>query len=413
MVENFSELSGYEASKKLMAQRYNLGGKSVFTVSLPLHLVGAHLPIPNPEEPFDGNRRVNVTHARKFGEYWRNSERCVTPPLLFDTTWPLSGDFDPKFEAGGVEFGTLSLPHNSSTVLEILDGQHRILGWHMIAQTMTREYKDAAERLSTAKSAGEEESAKLWQDKMKVVKTELARLENEYVTLQVVEGLTLAEHKQVFADIANNAKGITKSVTVGFDQRSILNQTTMDTIDSVRLLQGHTDLEVDRVSGSNDNILSARNVSDIVKHALVGIDGRMTKQRESVWKPSAIQDVVDQFFYVLTNSFPQLQEVAEDELHPADLREKSLLASPTVLRCLAGAFHDVAVEEDLGSSPHVVPKNRKKVELLFQKLAPTMGLPISDEWFDTGFFPDKTSRAPSSRAQDLKGLTSLIASWAS
>ena len=412
MVKDFTDLSGYEASKKLMAQRYNLAGKSVFVVSLPLHLISAHLPIPNPEEPFEGNRRVNLTHARKFGEFWRENERCITPPLLFDTMWPLSGDFEVESKAGGVEFGTVSLPPNSSEALEILDGQHRILGWHLISQAMTREYKEASERLMAAKSAGEKDSLALWESKRDKIKAELSRMEREYVTLQIVEGLTLAEHKQVFADIANNAKGITKSVTVGFDQRSILNQTTMDTIESVQLLQGNTDLEVDRVAGGNEHLLSARNVSDIVKHVLVGIDGRMTKQRESAWKPGAVQEVIDQFFEVLTDSFPALRQVADEDLNPVDLREESLLGSPTVLRCLAGAFHDIAVVEEMGASPHVVPGDRKRAAQLFEKLAPTMELPISDEWFATGFFPERTSKAPSSRAQDLKGLTSLIASWA-
>ena len=242
-------------------------------------------------------------------------------------------------------------------------------------------------------------------------KGELGRMEREYVTLQIVEGLTLAEHKQVFADIANNAKGITKSVTVSFDQRSILNQVTVDSIESVPLLQGRTDLETDRVSGSNDNLLSARNVADIVKHVMVGIDGRMTNQRERSWKPGAVQDVVDQFFAVLTDSFPDLKSVVAEELHPVDLRESSLLGSTTVLRCLAGAFNALAVEEEREKSPRVTSEGKKSAVTLFKKLAPQMGLPISDGWWNTGLFPERSSKAPSSRAQDLKGLTNLIVSW--
>jgi hypothetical protein len=45
------------------------------------------------------------------------------------------------------------------------------------------------------------------------------------------------------------------------------------------------------------------------------------------------------------------------------------------------------------------------------RLAPHMGLPIEDGWFDTSYFPERTSKAPSSRAQDLAGLAARVAAW--
>lgn len=411
-IADFSELSGYEASKQLLAQRYNLAGKSVFVVALPLHLIAAHLPIPDPERPFEGNRRVSAAHARKFGEFWRVNDKCVTPPLLFDTTWPLSGDFEVEAKAGGVEFGKIRLPHNSKQVLEILDGQHRILGWYLIGERINREFRETADALATARSVGEMDNVAVWEAKLGALKQELGRMEKEYVTLQIVEGLTLAEHKQVFADIANNAKGITKSVTTAFDQRSILNQITMDAIEGVPLLQERTDVEADRVAGMNENLLSAKNVADIVKHTLVGIDGRMTSQREKTWKHSVAEEVVESFFETLTKCFPDLDRVRNDELSPPELREHSLLGSATILRCLAGAFHAIAVEELRDETPRVTSIGRKKAEALFRDMAPNMALPISEGWWETGFFPERGSKAPSSRAQDLKGLTDTIASWA-
>ena len=40
-----------------------------------------------------------------------------------------------------------------------------------------------------------------------------------------------------------------------------------------------------------------------------------------------------------------------------------------------------------------------------------MGLPIEDGRFDTGYFPERASKAPSSRAQDLAGLAARTAAW--
>ena len=408
---DFSGLSGYETGKEVLAQRYKLGGKSVFIVSLPLQLISAHLPLPNPDEPFHGNRRVNLSHARKFGEFWRREERCITPPLLFDTMHPLSSEFEVVSTAGGIDFGRLRLPHNSNQILEILDGQHRILGWHLISGQMNKEMKEARSDLSRATSANETESVTHWKGKVNELQAELQRLQTDFVTLQIVEGLTAEEHKQVFADIANNAKGITKSVTVGFNQREIVNQVTIEAIESTPLLDGWTDFEKDRVSGSSEYLISAQNVSDIVKHTLVGLPGRMTPNREKTWQPAPACQVVTSFFQTLVDSFPELQQVQDEELQPRELREKSLLGSPTVLRCLAGAFHGIAVEEERDKTPHVSPSGQKKAEELFKKLSVHMTLPISNEWFATGYFPEKTSNAPSSKSQDLKGLRELIESW--
>lgn len=79
------QLSGYEDSKQLMAQRYNRGGKSLFIIALPLHLISTHMPVPDPDQPFEGNRRVDTKHASDFARYWRTNVRWATPPLLLST----------------------------------------------------------------------------------------------------------------------------------------------------------------------------------------------------------------------------------------------------------------------------------------------------------------------------------------
>ena len=106
-----------------------------------------------------------------------------------------------------------------------------------------------------------------------------------------------------------------------------------------------------------------------------------------------------------------LKSVEDGDLSPIELREKSLLGSPTILRVLAGAYHLLAVDSTDEDKPVATEDGREKARLLFEKLAPQMGLPISDGWFDTGFFPEPTSKAPSSRTQDLRGLTALLAKW--
>jgi hypothetical protein len=405
------QLSGYEDRKELLATRYTRAGKSLFVVALPLHLIPTHLPIPNPEEPFEGNRRVNKTHAVKFGEYWREGEKWACPPLLLDTTFPLSADFEPKYNAGGVEFGILRLPHNSAQELDILDGQHRILGWVSISETLINEAKKARENLQGSKAAEDPVGIQVWEEKLKKLNEDQQRLRKEYVTLEILEGVSREEHKQYFHDIAVNARGITKSVTVSFDRRNVMNRVALSLAEAQPLLVGRVDFEKDRVVGGNENFISGRNLVDVVKHVAIGIDGRMTLRREKSFRESSIETMADKFMAALVESFPEMKKLIDEELHPSDLRQESLLGSPTILRVLAGAYHQIAVDITDEDKPFVTSAGDAKARNLFAALSSRMSLPISEEWFGTGYFPERDSKAPSSRSQDLRGLTDLVASW--
>lgn len=396
-----------------MAQRFNREGRSMFVVSLPLHLVATHLPIPDPDEPFEGNRRVNYAHAARFGQYWRDNTDWGCPPMLMDTLHPLSDSFESKFAAGGVEFGVVRLPHNSADAIDILDGQHRVLGWKIITDRIHGDYKIAAERLRKAKQSGDVEGQKHAQEAVDKHMQELARLENEFITIEILEGVSLDEHKQLFHDIATNAKGITKSITMSFDRRNVMNRVAMSLAEEHPLLEDRTDFEKDRVAGRNPNFLSGRNVVDIVKAANIGIDGRMTVRREKTFTDPSVERIAEAYFDALVECFPDLEALTDDDrdADPLDLRDSSLLASPTILRILAGVFHNIAVDSSDPDKPILYVPGVEQVKTLYRDLAPHMGLPIADEWFATDYFPEKDSKAPSSRAQDLKGLTDLVTTW--
>ena len=409
-VEQFT-LSGYEDRKELLAQRYNRAGKSLFVIALPLHLIPTHMPIPDPAKPFEGNRTVNVKHASEFGEYWRANVKWATPPLLLDTTYPLAQDFEPRASVAGVEFGVVKLPHNSAGELQILDGQHRILGWTIISNRIAEELKAAREKAIRARDLDDPMSIQVAEAKVQELSGLQHRLRQEYVTVEILEGVTLDDHKQYFHDIAVNAKGITKSLTTSFDRRSLINRVAMEIAGQHRLLTDLVDFETDRIAGRNENLISGRNLADIIKAVTVGVGGQLTKRKEDALKEATVQGMVEQFLDAVTESFPELGEVATGELHPVDLREKSLLGSATILRTLAGAYHLLAVDKRDEENPYIATAGDKKARALFEGLAGRMALPIEPAWFDTGFFPEPTSKAPSSRAQDLKGLTALLAKW--
>ena len=117
------------------------------------------------------------------------------------------------------------------------------------------------------------------------------------------------------------------------------------------------------------------------------------------------------FFELLLGTFPQLQDLDAEEISPIELREKDMITSATVLRVLAGVFHALAVDISDESNPKVDKKGLEKARELFEALSGHTGLPLDTRWLDTGFFPEN-AKAPSSRAQDLRGLTNLLVQWA-
>ncbi len=409
-VEQFT-LSGYDDRKELLAQRYNRAGKSLFVIALPLHLIPTHMPIPDPAKPFEGNRTVNVKHASEFGEYWRQNSKWATPPLLLDTTFPLAKDYVPHAAVAGVEFGVVKLPHNSAAELQILDGQHRILGWTIVASRIAEESRAAREKLLRARETDDPLSIQVAEAAVAKLTALQDRLRKEYVTVEILEGVSLDDHKQYFHDIAVNAKGITKSLTTSFDRRSLVNRVAVELAGQHPLLQNQVEFETDRVAGRNENFVSGRNVADLIRAVTVGVGGQLTRRKEDALKEATVQQMVEQFLDALSESFPDLGNVATGDLHPVDLRDKSLLGSPTVLRTLAGAYHLLAVDKRDEENPYVSTVGDGKARKLFEALSDRMALPIDDAWYATGFFPERSSKAPSSRSQDLKALTALLARW--
>lgn len=407
------ELSGYDDRKALMAQRYNRAGKSMFVVALPLHLIASHLPIPDPDKPFDGNRRVNTNHAKAFGEYWRENEKWATPPLLLDTLAPLAREFKAELEVGGVEFGVVKLPHNSNRELQILDGQHRILGWTYIADTISKELNEARESAQKARNSGDQLMIQVANEKLERIEADQQRLRNEYVTMEILEGITIEEHKQLFNDIAVNARGITKSLTSSFDRRKLVNRVAQELAGSHRLLEGRVDFEKDRVVGRNNpRLLSGKNITDIISAVVLGMHGRMSRRREDSLRETAVFNLVSEFFDLLCESFTEFQEILAGDMHAGELREETLLGTPSVLRPLAGAFHELAVDASDESVPRVDPAGLEKVRWLFEALADEVSLPISKDWLATGLFRDLEAKAPTARQQDLRELTRLFVLWA-
>ena len=395
------------------AHRFRRGGFTVFVLAVPVRAVTELLPIPDPDKKFDGNRRVDPAHADAFGQYWASNPRWATPPLLLDTPATLSTGFEPLFQRDSTESGKLTLPDDSAELLEILDGQHRILGWHNAARRIRSGLRAAEREMLTARATDDRLAERRAEAEHLAAATLDARLDSECVTIEIFEGVDLDEHKQFFSDIATNAKGITKSQVAAFDQRDLVNRVAAEVASKHALVEGSVDFEKDRMSGASVNLLSAKTLVDIVRASAIGFESRATQKREALLAADDVRDVTLAFLDILVDEVPGLTEVITGKTSAASLRDRSLIASATVLRCLAGAFRLVAVTGIEQLAPRVDSDGEHQFRGLLRGLADSWGFPVDERWLATGHFQSAASRAPLSRAQDLKGLTLTLAGWAS
>lgn len=393
------------------AHRYVRGGFAVFVVAVPLRAIPELLPIPDPAHKFPGNRRVDTAHAEAFSRYWQENERWATPPLLLDTEHVLTNDFRPDRSSGPVATGALTFPLESATILEILDGQHRILGWHIAAEAVDAGVGASRRAAENAHMLGDVGAGRSAAEALERFTRLSGRLETECVTLEIFEGVEIDEHRQFFSDIATNAKGITKSQMAAFDQRDLVNRVAAEIAAKHPLVDGIVDFEKDRMAGASENLLSAKTLVDVVRAAAIGFESRATQKREVLLDGEDVRDVTLFFLDVLLDEVPGLGAVAAGNESAASLRDRSLIASATILRCLAGAFRLVAVEGIDELRPRVNPDGERAFRRMLGQLSGSWGFPIDGHWLSTGYFPHGRSRAPSSRSQDLKGLTTTLAAW--
>ena len=211
-------------------------------------------------------------------------------------------------------------------------------------------------------------------------------------------------YEQMFFDVADNALGITQAVKVRFDSRKVMNR-TLDAVMRHALLRDRVDEEQDRITGPNPNLLGARHVVDIVRTAnLWALVARQPPAGVGASGGALVQGA-NEFFDILVVTFGDLASVADGELAPPDLRKRSMLGASTMLRVLAGVYHDL-IEQNY---------SEEEITDLFKRLAPWMAAPIPADspWvrsirsqvFDPG------ASAPRSRRQDLTSLNKEIAEW--
>jgi len=411
--------TGYASADIFLATRKKMGGRWVVHIDMSISqlVLGVDAPPVGVEQ--DDNRVVVESRCKEFANYIDGNQHWGSPSLMLWCPQDVI-EFDPIEEINrqlpfGIQAGYLKVPRNSRTSIRILDGQHRIKGFHLWVAKKNQELSKAKEHLARARDLQDQAGINEAKHRVKLAEEALERTEREHIGVDIVEVNTAKEAKQIFADIANNAKGMNKSLTTGFDTTKIVNRVTQKLVNEKPhpMLEERVEWHKDRLSGNNPNVLAAKTVADIVRTTYVGVLGRVSKVQEQ-GDEVAVYNNAKAFFDALEAAFPELLSTS-----PLELRESSLISSGTMLRVLAGAWFDLTRTTDEAGKSVSARMTHGEVTEFFKTLQPHMKAPVvlGNAWLRTGFFPqvlDANSQgvmAPSSRTQDLKGLSELIRDW--
>lgn len=399
-------LSGYATEEQLFATRYKQGGRTVYSVALTPDQIVNLIPRPDPDGDNPGNRRIRPNHALGFAKYFMEHEDWVIPGTILRA--PGVFTFEAEQSVGGADFGVLSYPKRLQSDIQILDGQHRILGFHLAEKAINDNLHAARTQRDRAKRV-EGDTGAAYREALAAIETaerQRDRFLNERVMVEIHITDDQQQYRQMFFDIADNALGITASVKARFDTRKVVNRALPAVLEHP-LLRERTDLEVDRLSKNSPYLLSARHVMETMRVLTVGLEGRVSRRQDSALKEADIANNAAEFLDGLLEAFPPYQALIRGQTLPEQLRQTSLLGSPLFIRILAGVYYELIKEHAW---------KRENVLKYFATLAPHLVVPIHENSIFTTQAPDEAFTTggigPNGRRQDIRGLTTALVDWA-
>lgn len=413
-------LTGYHREDTFIATRKFMGGRPVFHLDMCIAQLTAGVDAPPVGVAQEDNRIVKESRGRLFRDYVDSNKDWASPSLLL---WCPIGILD--FEAlpdinalvndPSVVLGVLSVPRNSRQSIKILDGQHRILGFHLWMEQLNKELQGSKMGLAEATKAGQPNVIELAKRRVEKAEENIERSIKESIGIDILICSSAKEARQIFADIANNAQGMVKALAIGFDQSKLVNRVTSNVASDFPhpLLDGKVDFNKDRIAGDSDMLISAKTLADSIRALSVGITGRISRTQELEWPDEDVAQRTRKFLDTLQKAF-----AVDFAKTPQEFRKTSLLSSGTVFRVLAGVWFDLTSSTNAQGKSVKPRMSVEDATKFFVSLAPHMQIPIKsgNKWLTTGVFPSPANgavvTAPGSRNQELKTLTLEITNWA-
>jgi hypothetical protein len=408
---DLSEVARPQNYDPYLTMRAPQGRRMRYTLQLPLGQVPYTLPIPDPQKPMPGNRRVDEKHAVAFGDYVAdNPDTWVCPPLLLrvDEVGTQPGPplyFEPKQELpAGLCLGILHVQRGSVVHFKILDGQHRVLGVARKLPELTARIDELEQEVADIEDS-DDAFAGLRVDGVRERLNQAKQASKEFInatfTIDIYVENEAGAYKQMFYDIAQNAKGMTQSVKVRFDNRKVVNRAVaLASVTEHPLLKSRLEIEKDRVEGTSANLISAKILADIIRTIAVGYNGRISSKQETELTEEQLGEETVQYLDILSTAFAGLAAVRSGDAEVPQMRKSgTLLLSATMWRVLAGVFHVLKEHHP-----------QEDITAFFRQLDPLMDTSngLAEVWPRTGQFE---VNAPSGRRESGAALVKTISSW--
>lgn len=410
------------------------GRRSFYNLTLSLLELVEAVELPDPEKPLADNRRVQKSRARSFAvDYLLGNADdyvWVCPPVMVRAE---PGEITVHSTIKEFDNGTswVLLEITRALVWAILDGQHRTLGFKLAFDELRESIRKSRALVNAERKDGATpEVLHKLESALAQNQRKMDELSQSHVAVTLVEAPSEVG-RQMFVDIARNAKGVNPDFTVILDERSVVNRIAVDLAAQHPLLQGRVESgQSSRITAKSKELIGAKTVADIVRSVIVGT-GRVGKrvEHEVARSEDGYRKQVAEFLDSLVASFGDLQDVMGGRVAAPELRKESLLGSGTMLRVLAIVWHKLRKgDPENGISPMAVGA----IETYFKELDPYMrpftdvetrdrvtgevkvqyGMPLEDPlWMPTrSFLPG--SRAPQARQGTIKSLSEEMADWA-
>lgn len=337
----------------LPALRGEQGGRTLY-LTLPTNAVLTGFFPSEIEGSEDRSQRpLDLAHARQIRDYIvSNANGHALGALVYAVD--KAGIFEEV--AAGTGIGVLRLPLDAR--LRSIDGQHRREGIRQAIPTVPE-------------------------------------LQNQSTAVIIYVEPDIAGRRQMFSDMNNTARKVSKALNVSFDSRDPFARAAVRISEEHLLLKGRVDRLSPRVLQGSGSLFTLAAIYDALKRLFVGPVGRVkdaTRYDEGEVIARGIQ-----FFDALSSARPELRELSADELD--SLRSKSILLSSTTLRVLASAVWSAAEERaDIDEIFLKLPKVLERIDF-----RPAAGI-----WQESGFIP--TGRTtPNARSQEMKAASDSLA----
>ena len=302
------------------AHRFRQGGRDVYAFTLDLQTLNSLLPDRVDDKIVkDANRPLSASHAKDIENYLENRDDWLLGALLLGVS-PDALEFQPFTEDPNAEaaVGQLIIHADRAVSMKMFDGQHR-----------RRAIKDVLTELSYSVRQSQK----------------LASLKEASLPVMLYVEDNIEALQQMFADAAQT-RPVERNAVVRFDQRDAFNLAALWISENSDLFAGRVELERASVSRSSHNIIAINQLAMTLKTVEVGYSGRVSKDRNDEFMldiDSLYERCLtwtDDFMPAARDEYNDLMAGEIDNSEIPEARAKTMVFNATVIRILAGCFHN-------------------------------------------------------------------------